>query len=336
MDSYSGNRGNCDFLSYCLFVTFFPQLIAGPIVLTHEMLPQFENHNNKKIDYENMNRGLYLFAIGLAKKVILADSIAPFANAGFDKMTILTFMEGWLTSIAYTMQLYFDFSGYCDMAMGIGLMFNIILPLNFNSPYKAVNIQDFWKRWHMTLGRFLTNYLYIPLGGNRKGETRTLVNLLIVFMVSGIWHGAGWNFIIWGGLHGIAILVHRVWKNKGFSMPNFLGWGITLFAVNIFWVFFRAKTFQDAMKIINAMFDFSSLHELIRLIYREAAGAYLGNKISLGILLLAILIAVLGKNSKEKEIKMEIGVITTTEKCIYIFFSLILLHRVSNFLYFNF
>lgn len=155
------------------------------------MLPQFENHNNKKINYENMNRGLYLFSIGLAKKVLIADSIAPFADAGFDKMTSLTFIEGWLTSISYTMQLYFDFSGYCDMAMGIALMFNIILPLNFNSPYKSSNIQEFWKRWHMTLGRFLTNYLYIPLGGNRKGELKTLRNLLIVFLASGIWHGAG-------------------------------------------------------------------------------------------------------------------------------------------------
>ncbi|MGL5904582.1 MAG: MBOAT family O-acyltransferase, partial [Cetobacterium sp.] len=150
IDSYKGKSQKYDFLSYCLFVTFFPQLIAGPIVLPEEMLPQFENHNNKKINYENMNRGLYLFSIGLAKKVLIADSIAPFADAGFDKMTSLTFIEAWLTSISYTMQLYFDFSGYCDMAMGIALMFNIILPLNFNSPYKSSNIQEFWKRWHMT------------------------------------------------------------------------------------------------------------------------------------------------------------------------------------------
>ncbi|MGL4867793.1 MAG: MBOAT family O-acyltransferase, partial [Cetobacterium sp.] len=210
IDSYRGKSEQYDFLSYCLFVTFFPQLIAGPIVLPEEMLPQFENHENKKINYENMNRGLYLFSVGLAKKVLIADSISPFADAGFDKMANLTFIEGWLTSISYTMQLYFDFSGYCDMAMGIALMFNIILPLNFNSPYKSTSIQEFWKRWHMTLGRFLTNYLYIPLGGNRKGELKTLRNLLIVFLASGIWHGAGWNFIIWGALHGLAILIHRV------------------------------------------------------------------------------------------------------------------------------
>ncbi|MGL6119911.1 MAG: MBOAT family O-acyltransferase, partial [Fusobacteriaceae bacterium] len=230
IDSYKGKSQKYDFLSYSLFVTFFPQLIAGPIVLPEEMLPQFENHDNKKINYENINRGLYLFSIGLAKKVLIADSISPFADAGFDKMTSLTFIEGWLTSISYTMQLYFDFSGYCDMAMGIALMFNIILPLNFNSPYKSTSIQEFWKRWHMTLGRFLTNYLYIPLGGNRKGELKTLRNLSIVFLASGIWHGAGWNFIIWGALHGLAILIHRTWKNKGYKMPALLGWAITLFS----------------------------------------------------------------------------------------------------------
>ncbi|MEG1807993.1 MAG: MBOAT family O-acyltransferase, partial [Cetobacterium sp.] len=176
IDSYRGKSQNYDFLSYCLFVTFFPQLIAGPIVLPGEMLPQFETLSNKKVNYENINRGLYLFSIGLAKKAVLADSISYLADLGFDTMPSLTFLEGWITSISYTLQLYLDFSGYCDMAMGLALMFNIVLPLNFNSPYKAVNIQDFWQRWHMTLGRFLTNYIYIPLGGNRKSELITLRN----------------------------------------------------------------------------------------------------------------------------------------------------------------
>ncbi|WP_294665960.1 MBOAT family O-acyltransferase, partial [uncultured Fusobacterium sp.] len=234
IDSYNEKSMKYDFLSYCLFVTFFPQLIAGPIVLPNEMLPQFEDKRNKLINYENMNRGLYMFSIGLAKKVIIADTIANFANVGFDKMETLNIVEAWMTSISYTLQLYFDFSGYCDMAMGIALMFNIVLPLNFNSPYKSANIQEFWKRWHMTLGRFMTNYLYIPLGGNRLGERKTLRNLFIVFMASGIWHGAGWNFITWGGLHGICILIHRVWKNSGRKMNKLLGWFITINLVNIF------------------------------------------------------------------------------------------------------
>ncbi|MGL5050706.1 MAG: MBOAT family O-acyltransferase, partial [Fusobacteriaceae bacterium] len=295
IDSFKGKSQKYDFLSYSLFVTFFPQLIAGPIVLPEEMLPQFENYNNKKINYENINRGLYLFSIGLAKKVLIADSISPFADTGFDKMVSLTFIEAWLTSISYAMQLYFDFSGYCDMAMGIALMFNIILPLNFNSPYKSTNIQEFWKRWHMTLGRFLTNYLYIPLGGNKKGELKTLRNLLIVFLVSGIWHGAGWNFIIWGALHGAAILVHRIWKNQGYKMPALLGWAITLFSVNIFWVFFRAKDLAEAAKVLKAMVDYKSIGNLITESYRRTANPYLGSRVSLLLLVLSIVISLLIK-----------------------------------------
>lgn len=336
IDSYKGKSQKYDFLSYCLFVTFFPQLIAGPIVLPEEMLPQFEDHNNKKINYENMNRGLYLFSIGLAKKVLIADSISPFADAGFDKMTSLTFIEGWLTSISYTMQLYFDFSGYCDMAMGIALMFNIILPLNFNSPYKSSSIQEFWKRWHMTLGRFLTNYLYIPLGGNRKGELKTLRNLLIVFLASGIWHGAGWNFIIWGILHGLAILIHRIWKSKGYRLPNILGWGITLFLVNIFWIFFRAKDLSDAFKVLKAMLNYKTLSSFITENYKLMTNPYLGNKVSLLLLALSILISILFKNSFEKNKNIKFCNINCFEIAIYSVTSILLLKRVATFLYFNF
>ncbi|MGL5049955.1 MAG: MBOAT family O-acyltransferase, partial [Fusobacteriaceae bacterium] len=336
VDSYRGKGGEHDFLSYSLFVTFFPQLIAGPIVLPEEMLPQFENHDNKKINYENMNRGLYLFSIGLAKKVLIADSISPFADAGFDKMASLTFIEGWLTSISYTMQLYFDFSGYCDMAMGIALMFNIILPLNFNSPYKSTNIQDFWKRWHMTLGRFLTNYLYIPIGGNRGGELKTLRNLLIVFLVSGIWHGAGWNFIIWGALHGLAILIHRTWKNKGYKMSALLGWALTLFSVNIFWVFFRAKDLAGAAKVLKAMLDYRSIGSLITESYKVTTNPYLGNKISLLLLVISIIIAIVFKNSFEKNRSIKFCNINCFEMAVYSVSSILLLKRVATFLYFNF
>lgn len=336
VDSYKGEGKSYDFLSYCLFVTFFPQLIAGPIVLPSEMLPQFENHKNKVVNYENLNRGLYLFSIGLAKKVLIADSISSFADAGFDRMTSLTFVEAWLTSISYTMQLYFDFSGYCDMAMGIAFMFNIMLPLNFNSPYKATNIQEFWKRWHITLGRFLTNYLYIPLGGNRKGESKTLRNLLIVFLVSGIWHGAGWNFIIWGGLHGLSILAHRIWKDKGYKMPTILSWAITLFSVNIFWIFFRATNLSDAIKVLKAMFDFRSIKQLITLNYREIANPYLGNKVSLLLLVICVFIVLFSRNSFRKNKENEFGIISFFEQFLYLGSSMLLLNRVATFLYFNF
>ena len=345
VDSYYRKNLRYDFLSYSLFVTFFPQLIAGPIVLPTEMLPQFESEENKKINWENMNRGLYIFSIGLAKKVIIADSIASFANAGFDMMESLNFVEAWLTSISYTLQLYFDFSGYCDMAIGIGLMFNILLPINFNSPYKSTNIQEFWQKWHMTLGRFLANYLYIPLGGNRKGEKRTLLNLLIVFLVSGIWHGAGWNFIIWGMLHGICILIHRVWKNSKGKMSKFVGWFITMNLVNIFWVFFRAKDLGSAFKVIKGMFDISSLMIIIsnpfRILdmtkdYREFAKGDLGNELNLFLLILSFVLTVSFKNSLDKGRDFNFRFKDSVETVLYFWGGVFLMTRVAEFLYFNF
>ena len=345
VDSYKRYDLTYDFLDYCLFVTFFPQLIAGPIVLPTEMLPQFEAEENKKINWENMNKGLYIFSIGLAKKVIIADTIANFANAGFDMMDKLNFIEAWLTSISYTLQLYFDFSGYCDMAIGIGLMFNIILPANFNSPYKSTNIQEFWKRWHMTLGRFMTNYLYIPLGGNRKGEIKTLRNLFIVFLASGIWHGAGWNFIIWGMLHGICIVIHRIWKNSGRKLNKLIGWFITINLVNIFWVFFRAQTVAGAMKVIEGMFDVNNLYYILTHLkiigditrnYRELVNNNLGNKINILILIVALFITLFIKNSNEKIKIFKETKLISLNIIIYFIISIFLLNNISDFLYFNF
>ena len=345
IDSYNEKSMKYDFLSYCLFVTFFPQLIAGPIVLPNEMLPQFEDKRNKLINYENMNRGLYMFSIGLAKKVIIADTIANFANAGFDQMETLNIIEAWMTSISYTLQLYFDFSGYCDMAMGIALMFNIVLPLNFNSPYKSTNIQEFWKRWHMTLGRFMTNYLYIPLGGNRLGERKTLRNLFIVFMASGIWHGAGWNFVIWGGLHGICILIHRVWKNSGRKMNKLLGWFITINLVNIFWVFFRAETLNGALKVLKGMFNYKSLitvvlemeqkNNLMR-IYQEIKDIFGANEIDIAILLFATIITFLLNNTFNIVNSLKINIKNCFIVAFFFSISICYFNGISNFLYFNF
>ena len=345
IDSYNEESMKYDFLSYCLFVTFFPQLIAGPIVLPNEMLPQFEDKRNKLINYENMNRGLYMFSIGLAKKVIIADTIANFANAGFDQMETLNIIEAWMTSISYTLQLYFDFSGYCDMAMGIALMFNIVLPLNFNSPYKSTNIQEFWKRWHMTLGRFMTNYLYIPLGGNRVGEKKTLRNLFIVFMASGIWHGAGWNFVIWGCLHGICILIHRVWKNSGRKMNKLLGWFITINLVNIFWVFFRAETLNGALKVLKGMFNYKSLitvvlemeqkNNLMR-IYQEIKDIFGANDIDISILLFATIITFLLNNTFNIVNSLKINIKNCFIVAFFFSISICYFNGISNFLYFNF
>lgn len=258
-----------DWLDYSLFITFFPQLIAGPIVHHKEMMPQFASLLSKGrelIDWERFARGLFIFSIGLFKKVVIADQFGVWANNGFSyvqKGGILNFFESWATSLSYTFQLYFDFSGYCDMAIGIALFFGITLPINFNSPYKASNIKEFWKRWHMTLGRFLTEYLYIPLGGNKKGFPRELVNVFIVFTLSGIWHGAGWGFIIWGVLHAIAMIIQRVYR---YALKSVFGieeirskvyivlcWILTCNFINLSWVFFRSESVSGAVDLIKGM-----------------------------------------------------------------------------------
>ena len=229
VDSYRGETKEYDFLNYANFVTFFPQLIAGPIVHHSEMMPQFATASNKVKRYSNIATGLFIFSIGLFKKVIIADTFAIWATTGFDHAQVLNMAEAWVTSLSYTFQLYFDFSGYTDMAIGAALLFNIKLPINFNSPYKATSIQDFWRRWHITLSRFLREYIYIPLGGNRKGEFRTCCSLMATFLIGGIWHGAGWTFLFWGFLHGIAIVIHRTWRKMGFKLNRFLAWSIVSF-----------------------------------------------------------------------------------------------------------
>lgn len=253
VDAYKGQVKEMDYLNYSLFVTFFPHLIAGPILHHSEMMPQFDSKKTKLLNYKNIAKGIFIFAIGLFKKVIIADQFAIWANAGFGNADSLSFITGWITSLSYTFQLYFDFSGYTDMALGIALLFNIILPINFNSPYIAQNIQDFWRRWHITLSRFLKDYIYIPLGGNKKGEARLYSNLFITFLIGGIWHGASWTYVLWGALHGLALVIHRIWQKFNIKMNKIVAWLITFNFINICWVFFRAKTFNEALSVLEAM-----------------------------------------------------------------------------------
>ena len=260
VDAYNGEIRRYDFLSYAVFVTFFPQLIAGPIVHHKDMMPQFDDSKNADINYKNMGRGLFIFSIGLFKKTAVADFFSAWATPGFDIAPKLTFLEGWATSLSYTFQIYFDFSGYTDMAIGAALLFNIRLPLNFNSPYRASNIQDFWRRWHMTLTRFLRNYIYIPLGGNRQTEFRVCVNLMATFIVGGLWHGGAMTFLAWGFLHGIAMIVHRVWRSFGLEMSVFPAWLMTFLFINTTWVFFRAETWADAVKVLMAMWGWEGIN----------------------------------------------------------------------------
>lgn len=251
VDSYYGKMQKCRFLDYSLFVSFFPQLVAGPIVLHQEMMPQFGDPEKRRINYENMMQGAEYFLMGFAKKVLVADSFARICDAGYADLNQLSSVSAGLTILAFTLEIYFDFSGYCDMALGLGRFFNIIIPINFNSPYKAITISDFWKRWHMTLTRFLTTYLYIPLGGNRRGMWRTCANVMIVFTVSGLWHGAAWTFVLWGMFHGAAMVIYRVGKKGINRLPKWMLWGITFLFVNITWVFFRAEFFRQPWRMLK-------------------------------------------------------------------------------------
>lgn len=252
-DSYKQNTKDYDLFNYSLFVTFFPHLIAGPLVNHKDILPQFKAGENFRFNDFNFAKGCYVFFMGLAKKVVIADSFAVLANSGYANIGSLGFLDSWLTSFSYAFQLYFDFSGYSDMAIGAALMFNITLAINFNSPYRAVNLQDFWRRWHITLSAFLRDYVYIPLGGSRVREFITLRNLMITFVLGGIWHGAGWTFIFWGFLHGLGLIIHRLWSKSGIKMPAWMGWFITFNYVNIAWVFFRAPTWSDAIHLLQGM-----------------------------------------------------------------------------------
>jgi alginate O-acetyltransferase complex protein AlgI len=348
VDSYRGETKEYDFLNYALFVTFFPQLIAGPIVHHKEMMPQFDNKRNMIKNYRNIALGIFVFSMGLFKKVVIADTFAVWASQGFDIAVTLNLFEAWVTSLSYTFQLYFDFSGYTDMAIGIALLFNIKLPINFNSPYKALNIQDFWRRWHITLSRFLRDYIYIPLGGNKISSFRTYSNLLATFVIGGFWHGAGWTFLFWGFLHGIALIIHRLWSNLGFKMWTWLAWFITFNFVNVAWVFFRAKEWDDAVKVLGSMF---SLDNIVlsgtfseRLHFLSAYGVTFstwldhinGTFETILWIFIAFIFILAFKNSIEKAKEFELNYKTIFLVAICLICGILSLNKISQFLYFNF
>lgn len=270
VDVYRGIAKEANFVHYLLFVTYFPHLIAGPVLHHKEMMPQFAQAESYRPRVENFVVGLTIFAIGLFKKVVLADGIAPYGSSVFAAAKAgetVSLFSAWGGALAYTFQLYFDFSGYSDMAIGLSRLFGVKLPLNFDSPYKATNIVEFWRRWHMTLSRFLRDYLYIALGGNRHGVVRRYTNLFLTMLLGGLWHGAGWTFVAWGALHGLYLIVNHVWRwlvsrvnwiagTRG-KCTRCLGWALTFVGVVVGWVLFRAENFDAAKTMLAGM---SGLH----------------------------------------------------------------------------
>ena len=247
------------FIDYALFVTFFPQLVAGPIVLYSEMMPQFVDEKRRRVNFANLSKGIYIFAFGLFKKLVIADTIALVANNGF-ALQNFTFVTSLITMLSYTLQIYFDFSGYSDMAIGLGKMFNIDIPLNFDSPYKTESITAFWRKWHITLGRALSTYVYIPLGGNRVSKQRKYINLMATFIVSGIWHGAAWTFVLWGALHGIISVFENVFDKALKKIPHVIRVAGTFLSVALLWVLFRATSFENALNVYKGFFVFGGFN----------------------------------------------------------------------------
>ena len=335
IDVYKGETKDYSLLNFSLFVTFFPQLIAGPIVLHSEIMPQFDDKEKQKLNWDNIASGIFMFSMGFFKKLVIADSFAIWATNGFDSISSLTFYQAWFISLSYTIQIYFDFSGYSDMAVGIGKIFNIDLPANFLSPYKATSISEFWRRWHITLGRALSTYVYKPLGGNRKGRVKTYINLLLTFLVSGLWHGAAWTFVFWGLLHGIASVIDRLFRDNNWKINKYVSWILTFMFVNCAWVFFRATTFERAFEILTAMFSIPSGGVL------NMAGIITnGSIIIIGLvyilLVISLVVTLSFKNTYELAETFDYTTINTVYVVILMVVGISFMPRISPFIYFNF
>ena len=351
IDSYKKEAPHYDFVNYALFVAYFPQLIAGPIVTHEELVPQLLDKTNRKPNWENLAKGLYVFAIGLGKKVLIADIFGNAVNWAFGNLSSLNSVDAIVSMLAYTIQIYFDFSGYCDMATGIAKMMNIDLPQNFDSPYKSLTITEFWKRWHMTLTRFFTKYVYIPLGGNRKGQARQLLNTMIVFLISGFWHGANWTFVVWGALHGIFNVCTKAFKRFFDQLHPALNWMTTFLFVNITWIFFRADSISNAWTIIQKIcqldlapintnlidaFKLIELEQLSTLLLHASFSTLYKYIYFISFFILAYVLILGTKNTREKMLAFKPSIRTSIIIVILLVWSIFSMSGMSTFLYFNF
>lgn len=354
IDFYNRECEQYGFIEYAAYVSYFPQLIAGPIVYHSELIPQFRDKSKKLPDFNNLSKGIYAFSLGLAKKVLLADTFSKIVTIGYGNIAELNSSSVILVMVCYSLQIYFDFSGYCDMAYGMAYMMNIELPQNFNSPYKACSVSEFWDRWHMTLTRFFTKYVYIPLGGSRKGTAKTYCNIFIVFLVSGIWHGANWTFILWGVLHGMAKIFERFLKLDTKSTSGILKafrTCCTFIIITMAWSLFRAEALSDAFLLWKQLFTggfgalyqpiVSSFHDLteIEFLYRIGLGHFMDSYPYVFPSLfacIAFLACFSMKNTQEKVFSMRLTNANLITVVVLMLWSIISLSEISEFLYFNF
>lgn len=308
VDAYKRKIERVAFLDYVYYVTFFPKMVSGPITRYDRLMSGSETG----LSSGKLISGLMLLSVGLYKKIVLSSIFAQVANAGYAAEAPLKLVESWMTSLSYTMQIYYDFSGYSDMAIGSALILGVSLPANFNSPYKAVNIRDFWIRWHISLSTWLRDYVYIPLGGSRHGYPRTLANLLITFAISGAWHGATINFILWGVLHGVATGINVTWAKLGYSMPRIAGIVVTFLFINFSWVPFRAESFEKVVSVYRGMIGLNGVDTISMWsekftpesanrfeVYKELTTWGISSISTLFVLALSLAFAFLAKNSNE-------------------------------------
>ncbi len=338
VDVQRGKAKEPSLLNYALFVSFFPHLLAGPILHHSEMMPQFASASNKRPQAFHLAAGLFLLAIGLIKKVCIADPLAPVAAAGFDHPEAISAVTAWLAVLAYTLQIYFDFSGYTDMALGAARMFNIQMPVNFNSPYHAANIREFWQRWHMTLSRFLREYLYIPLGGNRHGEGRTTGAILATFLLGGLWHGAAWTFVAWGALHGVGLVCLRTWERTGYRLPRAIAWATTFLFLMVTWVFFRATSLPAAGAMLRAMVGANAAADTWReaLHHALAPDAQSSALVVATVFAIGLVVVALRRNSNAMALDFRPTWPRAAAVAGGLAWSVLQLGKVAPFLYFNF
>jgi alginate O-acetyltransferase complex protein AlgI len=341
VDAWRGNVTALTPTNYFLFVTYFPHLLAGPIIHHREMMPQFADATLKKMNWDNIARGLVLFTLGLCKKVLIADQIAPWANAGFASVESLSFLDAWITIVSYSMQLAFDFSGYTDMALGAALMMNIRLPQNFNAPFRAPDIQDFWRRWHMTLSRFLRDYIYIPLGGSRAGEWRMCALFIVTFLVGGLWHGAAWTFVLWGALHGTALVILHLWRKSRIALPTPLAIALTFVFVILCFAVFRAASVADAMQIVRIALGFNGISTALQVhawqwLSTPIAHWQFTQVVALSTLLIAIALSFTRNTAADFAELMPLTLVRASVLGVLLFVALMYLPGATEFIYFIF